>query len=544
MPDSVAAPAAAPAPAASAPAPAASPASVAAPAPSSTPAATPAPEAPQGTLRERLAEGWKEAVAKTPEEITEEVATPSTDVPAVEPVVADPVPAEVPAEAVAAPEVPAAAVEEVAPLDLGDAPAFGPKEFHDATQADATLKAYYETHPEQKNAIAAALRRSGDAMKIAQHGIYPENAPTIAKAAATFQSIDNHFLSAANEDGTPNPEGTKAFLNSWIQEAMITGEDGKPLKDAQGKYQLHPAIFSIFDHIYNNKNDVFLQQMQKDGKIPEPMQKMLASTLDFYGNAAKTNGDERLQAAVDILREVSSLSSPASGELPDQLKPFAESLKAERTALDKEKQDAARQRQESATTIHHQSIERAESKAADNAKAQLKPAFDKAGLSKFEGDAAMAEIGSRIDQRLGLKNEDGTWTKGTDERAPLFQAVYDSILHQPASEQREKALTKHILTYTSEILGPIAGEVLRMAKGGALERQTEAQTRVAGQVRTSRTEPHGTSITPSGPQTKSPGQMKEEIKAEYAKTHPGREMPLNELLAEQFKRQTAQPQRI
>ncbi len=439
--------------------------------------------------------------------------------------------------------MPAEAVQE---LDLGGGPVFGPKEFNDAITKDAAAKAYYDTHPEEKHAISAALRRSGDALKIAEHGIYPDNAPTIAKAAATFQSIDNHFLSAANDDGTPNPDGARAFLGSWVKEAMMVGDDGKPLMDANGKYQLHPAIYSIFDTIYGNKQDVYLQQMTQGGKLPAPLQKTLSSILDFFTTTAKAQGEdgERLLAGVNILREVSALSSPASGEIPDQLKPLADSLKARETAANDRDAAAARQQQESTRTAHLQSIERAESKAADNAQAQLKPAFDKAGLSEFEATAAMSRIGDLIDQKLGVKNEDGTWTQATDSRAPLFQSVYDSILRQAPSEKREQALTKHILTYTNEILGPVAGEVLRMAKGGALERQNSRQATVDAQTRASRTEPHGTSVNPSGPQTKSVSQQREDIQAEYAKTHDGRKMPLTELLAEQFKRANAPPERI
>jgi hypothetical protein len=560
MPVDVAAPASAPAPAApSAPAPAASPAPSSSPTAPSAPATgapdsglgTPAPAAPKEptSLREKIEQGWKEVVAKTPEELEAEAAKVSGEQPA-------DAPAEVPSSAVEEAQPgdvkpgdakPAdAAAADVQELDLGGRPVFGPKEFNDALTKDAAAKAYYDAHPEEKHAISAALRRSGDALKIAEHGIYPENAPVIAKAAATFQSIDNHFLSAANEDGTPNPDGAKAFLNSWVKEAMMVGDDNKPLRDANGKFQLHPAIYSIFDTIYGNKQDVYLQQMAQGGKLPAPLAKTFGSILDFFANTAKAQGDdgERLLAGVDILREVTSLSSPASGELPDQLKPLADSLKAKETALNERDAAAARQQRESTRTAHLQSIERAESKAADNAKAQLKPAFDKAGLSEFEATAAMGRIGDLIDQKLGVKNEDGTWTNATDSRAPLFQSVYDSLLRQAPSEKREQALTKHILTYTNEILGTVAGEVLRMAKGGALDRQNSRQATVDAQTRASRTEPHGTSVNPSGQQTKSPSQEREAIQTEYAKTHDGRKMPLHELLREQFKRVTAQPQRI
>lgn len=498
-------------------------------------------------MREKIEQGWKEVVAKTPEELAEEAAKVSGEKPA------EAAPAEVPGEVKPGEAKPAdakpadAVAAETAPeLDLGGGPVFGPKEFNDSITKDAAAKAYYDAHPEEKHAISAALRRSGDALKIAEHGIYPDNAPVIAKAAATFQSIDNHFLSAANEDGTPNPDGAKAFLDSWIKEAMLVGDDGKPLMDANGKYQLHPAIIHIFDHIYNNKNDVYAKAMTQSGKLPAPLAKTLGTILDFYATQAKAQGDdgERLLAGVNILREVAALSSPASGELPDALKPLADSLKAKETELDNRDAAAARRQQESTRTAHLQSIERAESKAADNAKAQLKPAFDRAGLSEFEATAAMSRIGDLIDQKLGVKSEDGTWTEATDSRAPLFQSVYDSILRQPPSEKREQALTKHILTYTNEILGPIAGEVLRLAKGGALQRQNTRQTTVDAQTRASRTEPHGTSVNASGPQSKSVAQQREDIQAEYAKTHDGAKMPLRELLAEQFKRATAEPQRI
>lgn len=476
----IAAPVSAPAPAASSPAPA--PVTTPTPAPSPTPTPAPVTSEPQ-SMEDKLGAAWKAVreSTSTAEPVTEAV-TPSPEEPAT--------PATEP-EAVAETETAAEPAEPATPefeLSLDDGDPASPEALFKELKADPAAAKFFEDRPELKNKVMAALRRDTENREIRKFIPDVETAKQVTAAASTFQQIDNRFLAATT------PEGAQEFLNHWVKEAMFTGDDGKPLRDAEGRYQMHPALEYTFDHIFSNKLSVLEAQAQK-------------------------SGDERLQAAVEIIKGLSSPSPSAVEDVPENLKPYADSLKAERAALDKEKADGVRQRQETAKATHQQSIVRAESKAADNIKAQLKPSFAKAGLTDFESEAALQKIGNAVDAKL--------------EADGLYQSLYDSILLQAPSEAREKALTKHMLTYTNIYLGTILAETLRAAKGGALNRQTDKQTTVEGQKKASQTDPRGTSTAAVAPQQRTSNAA---IEKEYTDAHNGEKPSLEWVLGEAFKR--------
>ena len=92
-------------------------------------------------------------------------------------------------------------------------------------------------------------------------------------------------------------------------------------------------------------------------------------------------------------------------------------------------------------------------------RAHLVRRFTEAGRTPFAQQAALREIGERIDQELAADD--------------LYQSIYDSILLQPPGEAREKALINHMLTFTNNSgrLGRIAGEVIGAARNGTPTRQ-------------------------------------------------------------------------
>lgn len=512
---SAGAPAAGPTAVPSSPAPAA-PASPAPAAPA--PASTPAPEGVLG----KIADAWSKMPAVTEEPAPAE---PVTEEPAAEPVV--PEPSDVVEEPAAEPvkEEPAAEVPAVPELVIDELDG-GPKEFMAEVAKDPAAKAFFDAHPEWRNTVNAALRRNADAKKIAEVGIFPQNAPLIAKAAATFQQIDNKFLSVANEDGSFNPDGAKEFLNTWVREAMYIGEDGKPEMTAEGKYKLHPALTHTLNHIYNNGRAHQLQLLQQSGKLDGPMLEDFQAVLKVLGKTAETSGNERLQAAVAILSENNPLTSAASGELPPELKPLADSLKAKEAALDQKSADAARQQQESRQTAFHTSLETADSKAAENFQSQVKPLFAKAGLTAFESNAAMVKIGNLIDAKL---DTNGIYIA---ER----QSIERQLKSEPGNAKLQGELTKLILMHGQEELPGIVAQVIREAKGGALGRQASKDAKVATQTATSAADPRGTSITPSAPQVLSPRDLGAQIVKEYMDAHGGERPSTEYIIAERMKR--------
>ena len=480
----VSAPAAA---APSTPAPASTPSPV-----TSTPSTPSTPTQPQ-SMEDKLSAGWQAAKAAVPleEAPTETPETPAetitpeaettpevteTPAPEAETTPAEPETTETPAET---------PTEE---LVLDDGTAADPRMLADWLTKNPDVKKAFDADPDFKNYAFAAFRRDAASREIMQYIPDVETAKQVSQAASTFQNIDNHFVKATT------PEGAQEFLNHWVREAMIIDDKGQPKIGADGKYELHPALPFIFDHIAKNK-------------------------LAVLGEQAKTSGNERLQAAVDIINEALSPSSSASGEFPDELKPYADSLKAKEEALNKRESDAARQQREAQQAAHTQSIDRAETKVSDSIRDLLKPSFAKAELTKFEQNAALREIGENVDALL--------------EKNQLYQSIYESILLDPPSEAREARLVKHMLTYTNEIIGPIAANVLRDAKGGTATRQAVKQAKVEEQKKTSATDPRGTSITPAQAR---PDNSNAAIIKQYMDTHNGEKPSMDYVLGEALKR--------
>lgn len=487
----------APAPAASSPAPSA---------PVSTPVSTPAPAAPETSsqpqsIEDKLSSGWAAAKLAVPAE----VAAPETP----EPIVAEPAD-----ETKVEPEAEAAPAEEEFKLNLDDDGVAGdPKALADWLKEHPDASKALDDNPDLKGKVFSALRRDAENREIRQYIPDVETAKTVTKAAATFQQIDNRFLEAHK-----SPENAQEFLNHWVREAMFVGEDGKPVME-DGKYKLHPALPAIFNHITSNNLSVWQQEMDKTGKVPAQLAPVINGYIKNLETRAKATGDERLQAVVDVLREVNPPSSPASGEFPDELKPYAESIKQREDAVKAKEEQGTRQAQEQREADHVASIDRAETKAATSVRTQLQPLFAKSGLTKFETNAALREIGEAIDAKL--------------EADGLYQSTYNSILLEPPSEAREKRLLRHMLTYTNEHIGGIASRVIREAKEGALNRQTDRQNTVADQTKTSKTDPSGTSIGASAPQAKT---SNADIIADYKAAHNGEAPSIDQILAEAFKR--------
>lgn len=485
------------------------------------------------SMSDRLAEGWEKAKAAVPleekdETIPETEATTetaeTTETPEVEaaPETKTEETAETP-ETTETPEVTADAVE----WDDGDVA--DPAALANELKNDPAAQKFFEDRPALKGQIFGALRRDKENREIRSYIPDVETAKIVTGAATAFQNIDNKFL------GATTPEGVQGFLNHWIQEAMILDDQGKPIMGADGKYQLHPSLPYIFEHISGNKLKVYADQVGKTGKIPE----QLAPIVDALRSFAVTKGDERLQAVADVLKEVMSPSSSGSEEIPDALKPFAEKLQAERADLDKQKRADADRQQREQQAAHLQSIDRAESKAAESVKGQLKQRFESSGLTEFEQASALREIGDQIEAHLGRVEADGSWTKGSHPSSPMFQSLYDSIIKNNApGEAREKKLTKHLLTYTQQILGPITAQVMRAAKKGALDRQAEKKTTVDSQTRVSKVDPRGTSIAASRPQASTPAQMRTQVIADLTK-QLGREPEMSEVMKETWARVNA-----
>jgi len=497
------APAAAPT---AAPAPASAPASTAAP---STPAAQPTTPAAQPStplsMGDRLSQGWEKAKASVPvsDDKPEAAAQPEAGAqPAATP--ADGTKPE--GEAAAQPEAGAqaegdgkpkeGAQPEEAEFTIDDIDTLAPQDFARELATDPQVKAFFDSKPELKNKVFAALRRDTENREIRQYAPTVEIAKQMHGAASTFQRFDNSFLKATT------PENAQEFLNHWVREAMYVDDKGQPIvKD--GKYELHPALGYIFNHITKNQIATWPSIVEKTGQMPQE----LGPVFDGLQKFAVAKGDERLQTALGVIREAITPSSPASGELPDELKPYADSLKAREDKLTERERNAERQQREQSATANQVAIDRVMDSAAGVIRNQLEPRFAAAGLTDFEKKAALREIGEAID--TALKNDE------------FYQGEADRLEAEEPSPERDRALRKLYLTHTQTKIGKIVTDTLLRAKQGALSRQTAKETTVANQTATSRTEPQGTSITTSAPQTATPAALRAQVIAEYKAQNNG-----------------------
>jgi hypothetical protein len=486
-----------------------------------TPTPAPVVSTPESTgpldsgdsLESKILAGWQKVKA---ESVTPE--TPAAEKPAeAAPVTTEPE-AVVPA-VVAEPEVkPEVKVEEkpAAPDFTIDASEFedglAPADFAKAISTDPAVTKFFDANPAVKGQVFAALRRDAENREIRQIIPDVDTAKTVVGVAGTYQKFDNAFLSAEHD----NAQG---FTNHLMTEARIIGEDGKPVLDAAGNPTFHPALGIFLRKTRDDANKWSFSEIEKTGKIPEN----LSPILDALQKHATSTGNERVQAAVNALREeAGSAPSSPSDALPEELKPFADKLQRDRAALDKEKADAARTREESAKVANQQAIDRAEVSAIDAIARQLWPKLTEAGLSEFERTAAWSLICEKLDAAL--------------EADQLYGPVRDNILLGEPGDKREAKHRAHILKYAAPHVPRVMTEVLRMAKSGALTRQAAKDTKVEEQRKVSATDPKGTSIAPASLTAQTPHQMRTEIIKAYQDAHNGESPTMEHVFAEEFKR--------
>jgi hypothetical protein len=502
MPD----PVAPSAPAAPAPSPSPAPAAPASPAPAPAAPVSPAP-APASTDLPSISDAWKSAVDSVPLGGGEPEPEPA---PAAEPPAEEP-----PAEPVAEPEPGAEEPPaELAPdadlkLDLAlEDTDFGPKELGDFLKKDVAVEKFFNDHPEVKSRVFAMARRDSETRAIR------EIVPTVALAQemqrghSLYTAVDNHFVNATT------PEGFKGFMDHWVSEALIYDDQGQPVKE-NGQYKLHPALPYILDKLHAQRNDVLNAQMSESGKLPSALADSTLKVIDFLSKSA----DERVQEAAQILKEAISPSSSAQGELPDELKPFSESLKAKEKELNDRAAAEDRTRQASEQTARTEALTRADQTAAQVCVGQVKPLLKNAGLSEFEQKSALNLIGDRVDQKL--------------KTITAYQIARDRLENGSIDAAREKEISKLTLTFTQEILGPIVRDVLRTATQGKLDRQSATDTRVADQQRASRTDARGASVSGSPQPPVSVAQIEDGLVKEYMDGHNG-ERPDRRWITEQM----------
>jgi len=511
------------APAPSAPAPAAAPPVSSTPAPSTPSVSVDSPSVGSSdTLEATLGKAWENAKAAVPLDGGEPepakepgVTEPAAEVPKEEPAAA---PAEPEAKAEPEKKEPVATPEEEFKLALDDdGEAASPESLYKELKADPAAQKFFEDRPELKNKVMAALRRDTENREIRKIVPDVETAKEMSKGATLFSDFDIRFLRATT------PEGYKGFIDKWVEEAIITGADGKPVMNADGTYKLHPSLPYIMNTIYQNQAAYALAEFKKTGTMTPQMTEVGTALADHLLAQAKLKGDERLEQVAELFKEALAPQSSASEEIPEHLKTLQDSLTAKEKALQDKEQADARQRQESertaAETARTQAVDRAEQRAADSVKSQLKPLFATSGLSDFETDAALNRIGKAVDEAM--------------EKDGFYQSQLESARETLTGQELEKRVFKLMMTWANVHIGDVAAKVIREAKGGALNRQTQREATVDGQKKASTADPRGTSIAAAQPSQKV---SNAQIEKEYMDSHNGEKPSLEWVLGEVMKR--------
>src|SRR5262249_22164616 len=189
-------------------------------------------------------------------------------------------------------EVPSAAN---ADLDLDGEDFLSTKALNDRINANAALKQVLEADQNLRNAMFRNARLASEAAGYKE--IFPDldSARYAANQAAAFADLDHAFMRGDSR------QGAEQFFGKWAQMAMLTDENGNVVRDQNGNPRMHGVWNAVNQHIFD-------------------------SQLDLGGRKGEGTGGDELGAALDVIRESVSPSSPATDGLPPHLRAAADSI--------------------------------------------------------------------------------------------------------------------------------------------------------------------------------------------------------------------------
>lgn len=480
-----AAPAAAPAPVAT---PAAAPAAVPTPA-AATPAKVPDSKPADKSLTSYFADALEEVrqetgTADTAAEVT--AAAEAAPAPAAA-AVAEPEPK--PAEAAAEPDKPAAAaVPAAVDLDLGES--ISPSKLSEIFKAAPAAVQEWINDPanaDMKNAMYAMAKRSDKAREILDVIPDKKTADQMVQVFDKFEDFDTGFEAVSNvESGTE-------FWRKVYEDFAITGADGKK--------QAHPAFGHLERAITKANMDYVVEMAERSGKIHPVLGDIFNRVLGVVEKQAKTDDNGELLAAISAIRETNgpAFSQPQVELTEGQKKKDAE-LRERETAVNSRDRAALETKVTSAKDTANQT-------AASSAVDQILPLLEKSNLSQLEHKNAVQEIGARLEEAL--------------KAMPVYtrtKSRLEAAIAKNPSEEAQRALAEHIISWQNMKLGQIATEVIRDVTAGRVKRSGDKQEKIAAQVDASKTEPAGAGSGAAAPQQLTEQQWEAEDRKEWEKT--------------------------
>jgi len=351
-------------------------------------------------------------------------------------------------------------------LELSEDDYFNPKLLNEKINSTPELRAALEKAPEMRNAMFRNARLASETSRYKE--LFPDvdSARYAAETSATFRQLDDLFL------GATSPQGTGRFLQKWAEMSVLADAQGRPILE-NGVPKLHPAFTGMLDNIRTNE-------------------------LKYLRQKAETQGDQELVAALDIIAERNSPASAAHDELPPHLRATADQIKAREAELNRrqlQQQQAERGRFDRA--VGDDSTNRINS--------LIEPVLQKAALPEFVRQTAREKIDNAIVGSLA-KNR-------------FFQARMAELGRYPLTAETRQQRVNLIMSHVQAIAGPIVRQVLSQATAPVLAAHEARRNRIATQVERSRTEPRSTTGNFAMQASRSPEQLFEQIKSEYASEH-------------------------
>ena len=331
------------------------------------------------------------------------------------------------------------------PLDLDNEDFLSTKALNDRINANAALKQALEADQSLRNVMFRNARLASEAAGYRE--VFPdvESARLAANHAAEFAALDHSFLNAENR------QGAEQFFSRWAQMAMLNDENGNALRDQYGNPRMHPAWSAVNDHLFH-------------------------SQLDYVRNKAEKTGNHELLAALDVIRDGISPSSPALAELPPHLQAAADSINRREQELTR--QQLAQQQREAETFEVAVGEE-----ASSRINALVEPVLEKAALSDFVRQTAREKIESAIVDSL--------------DRNRFFQARMAELKRFPINDETMEQRLNLLMTHVHSIAGPIVRQVLREAAQSVMKAQEERRAKIESQIARTRSEPR--SVGGAGP---------------------------------------------
>lgn len=488
------------APAASA-APASAPAAVSAPA--STPVAapeaapvvvaTPEPAATSDAGKSTL-QVMQEAQAKKE---AEAAAAPTTEpVADVIPPAAEKTPEQVAEEAAAAvveePAKPAADddLPNFDDFDL-DPIALAPKELASKIDTDAALSAALDANPELKNEIFGNARLAAETAAFKEIVGSPQEAKVAVEGHATFMGISSAMSAIQDSDvKTLNP-----VMDEMLKASAIRNEAGELQYDQNGALVTNGMVGKFLRNSFKQRLELFADQFVKAN-------------------------DEEGQAAIDILMERAGLrapSSPNEEEMSAEMRTQHESIKAERAALDREKQERATEVSKAYNTTVNTRID----------------AMMDSGIGSLLSRATGLNDFSRKTVESNIRKDLATEIS----KNPRFQAEMDDLDRLPYGTDRQQKHMALATRYFQTGLAKVA--TVRLAEAGAaLTAKQQAQAdKSAARAEAARSETRGAlPVAKTAPVLNAHEQFAK-VESDL-RTTLGRAPSTLEVLAENLKRKT------